>query len=450
MKFALNLISTGELKQWILVSFITAILFSACNLYIFIHLFEIKTTKAKIIKVLVLDVIFRMLAVIIIPIPYYRGINIISSVIVSKIIFKERIEKCILGETINSITIIVIELICSKVLYKIYPNIDSYVNGMYCYKYKMLLAIIITLSRVILCHIIKCRNITLNLSKRLSRKNKNKVILISIIVCMLIYFNAAEMTMFITDFPYSIFVLDITSLIVYFYISLQDIFRIIKFEEMNEKINNLEVYNKTLSIMYDNIRGFRHDFNNFVQALDGYVKVNNMEGIRTMSKSLMKDCKEVTNMGILDPKIINNPAVYSIITNKYYRAIENKINMNVEIMIDFKELNISTYELCRILGILLDNAIEAVEPCKEKVINVKFIKDIKVDRKLIIIENSFNQIDIDLDKIYEKGYSTKKDEEQKHGLGLWTVRKILSKSDNLNLFTSKDTLFRQQLEIYEQ
>ena len=137
MKFALNLISTGELKQWIIVSFITAILFSACNLYIFIHLFEIKTTKAKIIKVLVLDVIFRMLAVTIIPIPYYRGINIISSVIVLKIIFKERIEKCILGEAINSITIIVIELICSKVLYKIYPNIDSYVNVMYLYKYKI-------------------------------------------------------------------------------------------------------------------------------------------------------------------------------------------------------------------------------------------------------------------------------------------------------------------------
>lgn len=123
--------------------------------------------------------------------------------------------------------------------------------------------------------------------------------------------------------------------------------------------------------------------------------------------------------------------------------------MNVEIMINFQELNISTYELCRILGILLDNAIEATKQCEEKIINIKFIKDFKVNRKLIIIENSFNQPDIDLEKIYEKGYSTKTEDLEQHGLGLWTVRKILSKSDNLNLFTTIDNLFRQQLEIYE-
>lgn len=123
--------------------------------------------------------------------------------------------------------------------------------------------------------------------------------------------------------------------------------------------------------------------------------------------------------------------------------------MNVEIMINLKELNITTYDLCRILGILLDNAIEAAKECEEKIINVRFIKDLKVDRKLIIIENSYNEMDIDLDKIYEKGYTSKEDKSQAHGLGLWTVRKMLSKSTNLNLFTSKDELFHQQLEIYE-
>ena len=72
----------------------------------------------------------------------------------------------------------------------------------------------------------------------------------------------------------------------------------------------------------------------------------------------------------------------------------DNITMNVEIMINFQELNISTYELCRILGILLDNAIEATKQCEEKIINIKFIKDFKVNRKLIIIENSFNQSEI--------------------------------------------------------
>ena len=80
-----------------------------------------------------------------------------------------------------------------------------------------------------------------------------------------------------------------------------------------------------------------------------------------MNNEVLSECKEINNLGILDPEIINNPAVYSIITNKYYKAQEENIRMNMEIMLDFNDLNISTYELCRILGILLDNAIEARE-----------------------------------------------------------------------------------------
>ena len=43
----------------------------------------------------------------------------------------------------------------------------------------------------------------------------------------------------------------------------------------------------------------------------------------------------------------------------------------------------------------------------------------------------------------------KKDDGKNHGLGLWEVRKILKKNNNLNLFTTKtNKLFKQQLEIY--
>ena len=49
-----------------------------------------------------------------------------------------------------------------------------------------------------------------------------------------------------------------------------------------------------------------------------------------------------------------------------------------------------------------------------------------------------------------EGYTSKKDSDVKsHGLGLWEVRKVLKKNDNLNLFTTKtNDFFTQQLEIY--
>ncbi|MBP3502194.1 MAG: GHKL domain-containing protein [Clostridia bacterium] len=444
-----KMVEASVFYQWIITSVISAIFFSFCDIYLFVKLFSVKVTKTKILKVVLLETTFRMIFALCIPIVIYRAIHIIVTVFIFKLCFKEKIERCILGEAINAISIISLELIFSKLFCLILPEVSTYISGMYNYKFKLCLTLSISISRLIICLVVKLKNVTIKMKNFMAKKNKIRVILISTIACMLILFNAIEMTLFITDFPYSIFIIDIISLILYFYISMKDIFRIAKLEEMDEKIHNLETYNKTLSIMYDNIRAFRYDFSNFVQALNGYAQINDVEGIKLMSESILKECKEVNNMGLLDPKIINNSAVYSIITNKYYLAQENNIAMNVEIMINFQELKISTYELCRILGILLDNAIEATKQCEEKVINVKFLKDFKVNRKLIIIENTFLQQDIDLEKIYEKGYTTKTDNLEKHGLGLWTVRKILSKSDNLNLFTTKDELFRQQLEIYE-
>lgn len=97
----------------------------------------------------------------------------------------------------------------------------------------------------------------------------------------------------------------------------------------------------------------------------------------------------------------------------------------------------------------MDNAIEASAECEDKFINLVIRKDFKCPRQLLIIENTYLNKNIDTEKIFEKGYTTKKHDTKGHGLGLWKVRQILMKSTNLNLFTTKDnTYFKQQLEIY--
>ena len=109
------------------------------------------------------------------------------------------------------------------------------------------------------------------------------------------------------------------------------------------------------------------------------------------------------------------------------------------------------YELTRILGILLDNAIEASFECENKLVNITFRKDKKANSNLIIIQNTYANKDINIDRIFEKGYTSKQDTEddKAHGLGLWEVRKYLKKNTNLDLYTTKnDTFFIQQFEIY--
>lgn len=444
-----NLMINNNFFGWLLANLSIAILFASLDVLMFVKIFRVQASKLQIIASIATESIARIVINSVVPFPYNRAVILVLTVIIFKFVLNERIEKCTFGEVINAITVLLIELIYSKIFWLIHSDLMSYSECISSVSYRLSIALLIFTFRAIILFIITKRDIGITLSPNLSKKNRCLIVFICTIGCMLIYFNAAEMVLFISNFPYTVFWLDIISLIVYFYISMKDIMRLSKLEEMYKKVENLESYNKTLTIMYDSIRGFRHDFYNFIQAIEGYVETNNIDGIKQMNKEVLSECKEINNLGLLDPKIINNPAVYSIITNKYYKAQEENIKMNMEIMLDFNDLNISTYELCRILGILLDNAIEAAKMCEEKIINIQVRKDFKVKRNLIIIENTYKEQNINIDKIFEKGYSTKNADKESHGLGLWNIRRILQKNNNLNLFTTaKEKLFSQQLEIY--
>ena len=59
-----------------------------------------------------------------------------------------------------------------------------------------------------------------------------------------------------------------------------------------------------------------------------------------------------------------------------------------------------------------------------------------------------NVKDVDLDRLSEKGYSTKP---KNTGLGLWEVNKIIKRHKNLACFTTKNSeYFKQQIEIYNE
>mgnify|MGYP004654597683 FL=1 len=104
------------------------------------------------------------------------------------------------------------------------------------------------------------------------------------------------------------------------------------------------------------------------------------------------------------------------------------------------------YHLSRILGILIDNAIEEAEKCNEKIVRLSFIHENKNNRSVITVKNTYSNKDVNLEKIFEKGLSTK---ENHSGIGLWEVRKYIKKSKNLDLYTSKnDKYFIQELFIY--
>ena len=212
-------------------------------------------------------------------------------------------------------------------------------------------------------------------------------------------------------------------------------------------IKALQEENKNLLEVNDNIRCFKHDFNNIIQAIDGYIYLDDMKSLAVYFKSLLKECNHVNTVDRLNAKIVDNPAIYGVLLDKYKIAENKNIKMNVDILTSLKELGERSYVISRMLGILIDNALEASCECEKKVVNIQILKDLKKKRINIVVENTYINKNVDTNRIFEKNYSTKKGNS---GLGLWKIQDILSKDTSLDLFTSKDDeMFKQQLEIYE-
>lgn len=278
------------------------------------------------------------------------------------------------------------------------------------------------------------------------KKSKIKIILLSILLSVIISIQLMEILFFSSKTPLYITICDTISIIIYIFIGISYIIKLNKIKKGKEYIVSLETYNQNLKNLYDSTRAFKHDFNNIIQTIGGYAIMNDIEGLKKYQKEICKDCIEINNLEMLNPTVFNNPAIFSIINSKVYKAKSLGIEMNINVSLDLNKINMKTYEVTRVLGILLDNAIEASKECDNKLINVEFVMSKSGKMQLVKIDNTYKEKDINIDKIFEKDYSTKPGNT---GLGLWEVREILKKNKNLNLFTSKDNeFFKQQLEIY--
>lgn len=294
--------------------------------------------------------------------------------------------------------------------------------------------------------VIKYRRITINILEDFDIKNKSIITLNFIFGFFNIIFQGILSVNYIDLLPIHFTFLNFISLLIYFGISFLSLAKIMSLAVTTKKLQSAEEYNKTLHILHDNVRGFKHDFDNIVTTIGGYIKTNDMEGLRKYYFQLEEDCQKVNNLYVLNPDIINNPGIYNLLATKYSEAEEKNIKVNLTFLFDLNDLHMKIYEFARILGILLDNAIEAASESEEKIINIVFRNESKNNRNIILVENTYKDKNVDLNQIFSKGVSGK---ENHTGLGLWEIREILKKNNNVNLHTTKNEIyFSQQLEIY--
>lgn len=195
-------------------------------------------------------------------------------------------------------------------------------------------------------------------------------------------------------------------------------------------------YTTLLEKNYEKLRFFKHDYANILLTLEVFIRENDMENLKKYYFSLAKNFNNFTKS---IPKQINNlhfikdKPLKSIIFDKLNNANSKNIVTSLVVKEDI-EINSHLLDLCRIVGILLDNAIEAASSCVEnKFISIDFIKE---DESLSIsIKNSYKG-NLNTNNLYKNGYTTKG---KGHGQGLKEVRYIVNQHKNwdFNIYVDK-------------
>lgn len=402
--------------------------------------------KRKIIYVIIYGLIGNILTFIV-PATHKLFINLIIWPILIFFILKPGFIKTLLSVVTTLIVTSILESVFIN-MFLILFNITSQ-DIVQIPLYRLFSVLCIYAFMFFLAKLIKYFKININVFENLSRKSKILLIVSASLILIVLCIQFVLLIFYSSSMPAIVSIINIIVLIIYFSISITSIINISKLESTKIELENAQRTIHTLTILHDTVRSFKHDFDNMVNSIGVYVVNEDIEGLKKYYNQLLEECNKTNNLYALSPSVINHPAIYHILASKYYEADKENIQIHLNVFLDLNEIEerMKIYDFTRILGILLDNAIDAAKECDKKLINVTFRKEVGNNMIVLIIQNTYTNKDVDTEAIYQKGVSSK---ENHTGLGLWKIRQILMHNNNLNLYTTKDEqFFTQQLEIFK-
>ena len=217
-------------------------------------------------------------------------------------------------------------------------------------------------------------------------------------------------------------------------------------EAKQKALQDLQDYTHNLEAMYNGLRAFKHDYINILLSLSGYIENGSMDELKNYFENKIFPTSNLINQG--DYKLnqlgsIGVLEIKSLLSAKMILAHESGINVTIDIPEQVDHFPIDTVDLARILGIFLDNAIEAAPTANQPQIGLNIIQN--ETGVAIIIRNRFSDNGVPLHKLKQKGFSTKTGHP---GIGLSNAAKLIDSYDNVLLETTvKDGCFVQHLDL---
>lgn len=216
----------------------------------------------------------------------------------------------------------------------------------------------------------------------------------------------------------------------------------IKIKLDEEEMKRIIEYSTIIDDMYMGIRKFKHDYINILSSINSYIDDKKWDDLEIYFKEHILSTRQVVTKNDSISKLSNLKVIYlkALISSKIVKAENLGIKTYVDISEEVSTLNVSPIDICRVIGILLDNAIEGSLESNDKFLKFGMVH--KGNSIVIIVENSCGKDIPPRSKMLEKNFSTKGKD---RGLGLYNLVDILSKYDNIthtlnienDLFTSE-------------
>lgn len=387
---------------------------------------KIEKNSKLILKIYLLNLVYLTLSGTIIPQNLRFFFSLILLSLIYYFIIDKQIKKSLIKAVVTMILLSISEIVCSGLLYIFISDMHHIGNVWY---FNLLLVVMIVITSILLCLILK------NKLLKIIDKFKNVNIIYFCVILIIIYFIVAKNALYIKlDFDIVInLIILISSILLFILIMIKEL-KNNQLKDINQQMLNYVI--KYEKIITEQGKA-NHEFKNQLMVIRGYAQMNSHKLIEYID-SIVKDTRKTSGYLISQLNKFPDGGIKGLL---YYKlsVMEDeqiKYDINVETGVKFKlnTLDINMYKnVTKILGVLLDNAIDACKHIKNKKIII-LVKQEK-NRVIFSIYNTYNG-KINLSKI-GSGYTTKG---KGHGYGLKLVKDIV---DNNKIF-SVDKFFENE------
>ena len=224
-------------------------------------------------------------------------------------------------------------------------------------------------------------------------------------------------------------------------------FKQYKMKQREQEMQNFESYVASLEQINQDMRRFKHDYINILSSLRTFIDDRNYEGLHKYFYDHILEANHHEQLNQQAMMILNNLKINSLkglLTTKILQAQSHQVPFHIEVTEEITDIPADPIMLNRIVGILLDNAIEAARGIENGEVRMALIRlDSEI---LLVIRNTFyHEVDLKIHEIYQEGFSTKGDN---RGLGLANLRQMINGLQHVNMNTKiSPPYFIQEIEF---